>query len=90
MEPTPLPVVTVPEPELPIDEEPGTVPDVRGLSARDATKKLTRFRLNARMQGDGFVVEQDPPPGTPVDEGSVCHLILVRTPVRHAPAARTQ
>lgn len=89
-EPAPTPIVTVPVPELPFDEEPGTVPDVRGLSARDAMRKLTRFGLSARMQGDGFVAEQDPAPGTPVDEGSVCHLTLARTPVRQTAAARTQ
>ena len=82
--------VSMPEPELPIDEEPGTVPDVRGLSARDAMRKLTRFGLSARMHGDGFVAEQDPAPGTPIDEGSVCRLTLVRTPVRQTPVARTQ
>ena len=31
------------------------VPDVRGLSARAAMRKLMQFGLNARMDGDGFV-----------------------------------
>ena len=56
--------MTVPDRRLPFEpEEPGTVPDVRGLSARDAMRKLTRFGLSARMQGDGFVAEQDPRAG---------------------------
>jgi cell division protein FtsI (penicillin-binding protein 3) len=76
---------------LPVDsDEPGTVPDVRGMSARDAMRKLIQFGLNARMQGDGFVTEQDPPPGTPMSEGGVCHLTLARVVPRQSPAARTQ
>jgi membrane peptidoglycan carboxypeptidase len=84
--------VAIPEPPPPIvtEEEPGTVPDVRGLSARDATQKLTRFKLTARLEGDGFVTEQNPQPGTPVDEGTVCHLILSRVIKRQASTARTQ
>ncbi|HUR35056.1 MAG TPA: penicillin-binding protein [Vicinamibacterales bacterium] len=83
---------TIPiEPQLPMEpEEPGTVPDVRGLSARDAMRKLTRFGLSARMQGDGFVAEQSPAPGTPASEGTVCHLTLARAAVRQVPSAGTQ
>jgi beta-lactam-binding protein with PASTA domain len=43
-------------------------------------RKLTRFHLNARMAGDGFVTAQDPAPGTPVREDSVCRLTLSRQP----------
>jgi beta-lactam-binding protein with PASTA domain len=60
------------------------------MSARDAMRKLTRYGLSARMQGDGFVAEQDPAPGTPVDENSVCRLTLARVPARQTPATRTQ
>jgi cell division protein FtsI (penicillin-binding protein 3) len=78
--------VEVPGASLPVEpEEPGTVPDVRGLSAREAMRKLIRFRLTASMQGDGFVTAQDPPPGTAVDEGTVCHLTLARGGVRYQP-----
>ena len=49
------------------DETPGTVPDLRGLSAREATHRLAKLGLTARMSGDGFVVSQDPPPGTPLE-----------------------
>lgn len=83
--------VVVPEPVLPVEpEEPGTVPDVRGLSARAAMRKLTKFGLNARIDGDGFVTDQNPQPGTPVDEGTVCHLTLARVSVRPATSAGTQ
>jgi cell division protein FtsI (penicillin-binding protein 3) len=81
---------TVDEPLLPIEDEPGTVPDVRGMSARDAMKKLTNFGLKARMQGDGFVEAQDPPAGTPRDEKDFVHLTLARVRVRPAAVTRTQ
>lgn len=64
------------------EEAPGTVPDVRGLSAREATKRLANYGLSARIQGDGFVTVQNPAPGTPVDEGDVCHLTLTRLVAR--------
>jgi len=77
------------ESESEIEDEPGTVPHLLGLSAREAGLKLARYGLHARMQGDGFVAEQDPPPGTPVDPGSVCHLTLARSG-RPTAATRTQ
>ena len=70
------------------EQAPGTVPDVRGLSAREATQRLARFGLSARIQGDGFVASQSPLPGTPVDEGAVCHLMLTRMVARHGADAR--
>jgi membrane peptidoglycan carboxypeptidase len=74
---------------LPMEpDEPGTVPDVRGLSARDAMRKLTKFGLTARMQGTGFVATQDPPAGTPADEVRVCRLTLERALVRQTAAAK--
>ena len=66
------------------DEPPGTVPDLRGLSAREAIRKLVKLGLTARMSGDGFVVSQDPPPGTPLDARRVCRLMLERSPVAAA------
>ena len=39
------------------------MPDLRGLSAREALRTLTRIGLTARITGDGFVVEQSPQPG---------------------------
>jgi cell division protein FtsI (penicillin-binding protein 3) len=86
-----LPVVSTPSTAPMVEsDEPGTVPDVRGLSAREAMRKLTKFGLSARMDGDGFVTAQDPQPGTPVDEGSVCRLTLARSLVRQSPNAGTQ
>ena len=38
------------------DDRPGTVPDLRGMSAREAMRTLVKLGLTARMSGDGFVV----------------------------------
>lgn len=38
----------------------GRVPDVRGLSAREAVRSLLRVGLTPRLDGDGFVLEQSP------------------------------
>jgi cell division protein FtsI (penicillin-binding protein 3) len=47
------------------------MPDLRGLSAREATRVLTRMGLAARVRGAGVVAEQSPAAGTPVGEGAV-------------------
>src|SRR5581483_11563776 len=64
------------------DGPPGTVPDVRGLSAREAIRKLVTFGLHAHASGDGFVVSQSPDPGAPLERGGTCQLTLARTPRR--------
>jgi cell division protein FtsI (penicillin-binding protein 3) len=69
------------------DGPPGTVPDLRGMSARDAVRKLVKLGLNARMSGDGFVVSQDPQAGSPIDSDAVCRLVLERWPSRHVVTA---
>ncbi len=69
------------------DGPPGTVPDLRGMSAREALRALVKLGLNARMSGDGFVVSQEPAPGAPIEDESVCRLILERWPSRHAGTA---
>ena len=57
------------------------VPDVRGQSAREAVRTLTRIGLSARLHGDGLVVTQEPLPGTPAEPGASCDLWLERVPV---------
>ncbi len=59
------------------------VPDLRGLGARDALRMLARLGLAARVHGTGVVVDQDPPPGRPIERGAVSTLRLER----HAGAA---
>jgi cell division protein FtsI (penicillin-binding protein 3) len=61
----------------------GLMPDLRGLSAREALKALSRIGMTARMVGDGFVVEQRPEAGAALVRGSACALTLGR----RAPAA---
>ena len=65
----------------------GTVPDLRGLSAREAIRKLVKIGMNARASGDGFVVSQDPAPGSPLGAGGTCRLVLDRAPARRAQSA---
>jgi membrane peptidoglycan carboxypeptidase len=65
----------------------GAVPDLRGLSAREAVRTLVKLGLVARVSGNGFVVSQDPPAGSPLETGSVCRLVLERAP-RQASSAQ--
>ena len=56
----------------------GVMPDVRGLSAREALRVLARVGIEARITGDGFVATQGITPGTPLERGRVCALVLRR------------
>ena len=47
----------------------GLMPDLRGLSAREALKALSRIGMTARMTGDGFVLEQSPEAGAALVRG---------------------
>jgi len=58
----------------------GGLPDLRGLGARDALRELARLGLTARMQGAGVVVEQSPAPGSTIEPGGACALVLNRRP----------
>ena len=58
----------------------GAVPDLSGLSERDAVRALARAGLTARLSGHGFVVAQEPPPGTPATRGGVCAVALAALP----------
>ncbi len=64
-------IVTLPIPA-------GTLPDLRGLGARDAVRALSRLGLTARITGTGVVVDQQPAPGAPVERGGSCELRLER------------
>jgi membrane peptidoglycan carboxypeptidase len=84
-----LPTSTTPNGTVIQDSAPGTVPDLRGLSAREATQKLALLGVIARISGDGFVVFQDPPAGVPVETVTVCSLTLERSPTRLLASALT-
>ena len=60
------------------------MPDLRGLSARQALEALGPLRLDVRLDGDGFVASHEPAPGATVDHGIVAALHLERRP-RSAP-----
>ncbi len=46
----------------------GTMPDLRGLSARQALTLATTAGLEPDLHGSGFVARQSPPPGTALDD----------------------
>jgi len=71
-----------------VSDGPGTMPDLRGLSAREALRKMLRLGLTARVDGTGFVVSQDPPAGTPLDFVSTGRVTLSRTPSAHQDQVR--
>jgi len=52
------------------------MPDLAGLSLRDAWLRLSSAGLRARVHGKGWVVAQDPPPGHAVQPGELCRLML--------------
>jgi cell division protein FtsI (penicillin-binding protein 3) len=80
----PAATATAPRPivSLVVDDPPNTVPDLRGLSAREAVRKLVMLGMTARVSGNGVVVSQDPPAGAPIDRDGVCRLTLERWPSR--------
>jgi membrane peptidoglycan carboxypeptidase len=58
----------------------GLMPDLRGLAARDAISMLVRVGMTPRLTGNGFVVEQRPAAGSPLQPGAACVLVLGRRP----------
>jgi cell division protein FtsI (penicillin-binding protein 3) len=69
--------------------QPGVMPDLRGQSAREALRTLTRIGASARITGQGVVIEQTPAAGEPLGTGEVGTLKLGRSaPV--VPAGGTQ
>ena len=63
------------------------LPDLRGLSAREALKILTGIGLSARLNGNGIVSAQRPAAGTPIEADTTTELWLRRDPVVLASAA---
>jgi cell division protein FtsI (penicillin-binding protein 3) len=85
---TPPPVTPIVAPAvvaLPIGAPDTGLPDLTGLSARDALRELARLGLTARMQGAGVVVDQHPPAGAPLEPGGTCTLVLSRRPAAGTP-----
>jgi cell division protein FtsI (penicillin-binding protein 3) len=55
-----------------------TMPDLRGLSAREALKRMVALGIRPRLNGEGIVVNQRPVIGTPLDQAIQCDLWLER------------
>jgi membrane peptidoglycan carboxypeptidase len=72
-----VPITIVPATD-PGSTEQMVVPELRGLSGREALRVLSRLGLTPRMAGEGVVIGQDPPPGSPVEPGGPCRLSLGR------------
>jgi cell division protein FtsI (penicillin-binding protein 3) len=62
---------------LPQDRTPAigdTVPDFTGLSKRSVVPLLLRDDLHIEIQGEGWVRRQSPPPGAPLEPGTIIYL----------------
>jgi cell division protein FtsI (penicillin-binding protein 3) len=58
----------------------GLMPDLRGLSAREAVQSLTSIGLRGKLAGNGFVIEQSPEAGSALVPGDGVLLKLGRRP----------
>ena len=56
------------------------MPDLRGMSGREALRVLNQAGLRARMEGDGFVVDQSPDAGADITPGARATVKLSRGP----------
>jgi cell division protein FtsI (penicillin-binding protein 3) len=54
------------------------IPDLAGMSARDAVRVLVRLGMSPRLQGAGRVVDQRPAAGSPMGTSEVATLWLER------------
>ncbi len=54
------------------------MPDLRGLSARQAIEALVPFQVTAHLEGDGFVTHHEPVTGTTVERGTTARLWMER------------
>lgn len=64
------------------------VPDVRGLTLREALVRLSICSVPVRARGTGVVVAQEPGPGARLSRGRVC--VLICRPVERAASRVTQ
>jgi membrane peptidoglycan carboxypeptidase len=60
----------------------GRVPDLRGLSLREAVARLSAGGYRAEVRGSGFVLRQHPAAGHPLEAGKSCRLLLASTEAR--------
>lgn len=55
-----------------------SLPDLAGMTKRQARERLQRLGVPMDAQGEGWVVAQNPPPGTALGEDLVCRLEFAR------------
>jgi cell division protein FtsI (penicillin-binding protein 3) len=67
-----------PSPAAGAAAEPSRMPDLRGLSAREASTVAARQGLIVELKGSGRVVAQTPDPGTELEAVMTCVLTLSR------------
>jgi cell division protein FtsI (penicillin-binding protein 3) len=85
---TVLPSPPAPVVNLVADGPTGTLPDLRGMSAREAMQTLARVGVSPRMIGDGFVTAQQPAAGSPLETVTFCYLTLDRSPSQSLASAQ--
>jgi cell division protein FtsI (penicillin-binding protein 3) len=86
---TPVPVVASSSRQVVASTPEGLMPDLHGLSGRDAIRALTQIGLTPRrIDGDGFVIEQFPRAGATLAGGEACVLTLGRRPAAGGGAFR--
>jgi cell division protein FtsI (penicillin-binding protein 3) len=86
---TPVPVMASSSQKVVASTPAGMMPDLHGLSARDAIRALMQVGLTPRIDGDGLVVDQSPRAGAVLTRGDSCVLKLGRRPPP-APAGAVQ
>ncbi len=77
----PVPVVAALSEQVVASTPEGVMPDLHGLSARDAIRALMQIRLTPHIEGDGFVIDQSPRAGAVLAPGNTCVLKLGRRPL---------
>jgi cell division protein FtsI (penicillin-binding protein 3) len=70
------------------DGDPRLMPDLRGLSLREAALLAARRGLAVEIHGAGVVISHTPLPGTPIEPGMSCSLDLSQTSPSATPALR--
>jgi len=66
----------------------GLMPDLRGISGREALRLLSQIGMTARLSGDGVVVDQVPEAGSALVRGGACQLKLGRRSVIAPPGSQ--
>jgi len=59
---------------------PGSMPDLRGTSAREGATTAARLGLIVELKGSGRVLSQSPAPGAEIEAGMTCVLELGGAP----------